>query len=266
MKSSTMLAINDIIDGAKRWPLWLNLAWEDIATTYRRTSLGVVWVTLTFALFVGAKVLIFVPIIRGTNDSTYYSLFLALGFTSWQFISNVILGAANVFIAAGNWLKNDSLPVSVFAFQLTARSGFNFSLTLIAMTTIIIFLRVPISWISLASLLAIPIYLITSFSLAIILGFACTRFRDFKQIVDLSVRLLLFLSPIFWMPEIMGDVFENYLKWNPIVYYIDIFRSPILDQTININSWLIVSAVTFALITSSFVVLVACKRRLVFWI
>ena len=261
-----MLGINDMIAGAKRWPLWLNLAWEEISTTYRRTGIGVAWVTLTFLLFIGAKIFVFVPIMRGFNDAAYYSLYLALGFTVWQFISNVILGAANVFIGAGNWLKNDSLPFSVFAYQLTTRSMFNFGLTLIAMGAILAFMKVPVSWITLVSLLAIPFYLVTSFSLAIILGFLCTRFRDIKHIVDVSVRILLFLSPIFWMPSMMGDAFDTYLKWNPIVYYIDVFRSPIIDRAVNLDSWLIVSSLTLALFLTSILVLFGFKRRLIFWI
>lgn len=266
MTNSPMLAINDMIAGAKRWPLWLNLAWEEISTTYRRSTIGVAWVTLSFLLFIGVKVFVFVPILGGFDDATYYSLYLALGFTVWQFISNVILGSANVFITAANWLKNDSLPVSVFAFQLTSRAMFNFGLTLVAMIAILAFIQLPVSWISLVCVLSIPIYILTSFSLAIVLGFICTRFRDIKHIIELSVRILLFLSPIFWTPAMMGEVFGKYLKWNPIVYYIDIFRSPIIDQAVNLESWIIVGTITGGLFLLSVLILFFFKRRLIFWI
>ena len=39
--------------------LWLNLALEDLRDRYRRTVLGVAWIAISFALFVGVKVLVF---------------------------------------------------------------------------------------------------------------------------------------------------------------------------------------------------------------
>ena len=42
-ESRATLAMRDVVDGIKAYPIWTTLAWQDIRQRYRRSVLGPFW-------------------------------------------------------------------------------------------------------------------------------------------------------------------------------------------------------------------------------
>src|SRR6185436_8571599 len=51
-RASVPNAIEDFIDGLRRWELWGTLGWHDIRQRYRRSTIGPFWLTISMGVMV----------------------------------------------------------------------------------------------------------------------------------------------------------------------------------------------------------------------
>lgn len=260
---SIQSALTDITRGASHWRLWTALAFEDLTTTYRRSALGALWIAISFAAFILVKMVIFLPLLA-ENSSSQYAMYIAVGFFVWQFISSTLNTAPMTFITAEPWIKNDPIPFSVFIYQSVARSSFDLILTGFVTFIFLIVNSSHFNFVAITSIIAIIFFMINAIWVKMLLGITCARFRDIGHFVNTATRLLLFMTPIFWYPGQMGQLWD-YLYWNPIAHFLIIFREPLLQGTFPTDSWIFVIAVTAIGWIIAFAIFAAFRRRIVFW-
>jgi ABC-type polysaccharide/polyol phosphate export permease len=96
-----------------------------------------------------------------------------------------------------------------------------------------------------------PLVLLVGVSLAFLtagLGLALSilfiRFDDTRNIVNVLLMILMYLTPIFYPVSIMNETMQTIIKWNPLTSYLDIFRwafsnnaSPTLFNWIYMGIW-----------------------------
>jgi ABC-type polysaccharide/polyol phosphate export permease len=262
--TSVSIALSDIADGFSRRRLWSTFAWEDIKSTYKRSVFGALWVSLSFGVFVLVKLLIFMPLVGG-DDLRYFTMYLVLGFFVWQFLSQVIISAPTIFCAAENWIKNDPIPLPLFAFQATTRALINMAFCLVTVIAFWIYFRLPLTWNSLLAFPALFLFALNAVWVNLLLGIVCTKSRDLTHLVHTIMRFAFFLTPIFWTPEQIGSAMQI-LWWNPFAHFIWIFRSPLLDNDPALVSWIFVGCVTVVGWVSAIVMYALFRKRLVFWL
>jgi lipopolysaccharide transport system permease protein len=187
-----------------------------------------------------------------------------LGFFVWQFMYSIVGAAPTVFTASENWIKNDALPLSVYVYKLIARNLFNFLFTAAVVVIVMAFLRPSLDWRVVLIVPALLAYLLNAVWVTILLGVICTRFRDVSHLTQTVMRVMFFLTPVFWLPEQMGDLMK-FLWWNPFSHFLWIFRSPIIDHDPALASWAYVGVLTVVGWSITLVVFAAFRRRIVFW-
>lgn len=256
-------AIKDLGVGLARWKLWTAFAIEDMRQVYRRSILGAFWISVSFAVFIAVKFLIFGSMI-GAGYGDYFTLYLTIGFFVWQFMSQVVTTSTNIFLQSEGWIKNESIELPVFAFQNTVRSVFDACFTGAVVVLILIFFRrtPDIYWISIVP--ALIFYVLNALWVSIFIGIVCARFRDLSHLIQTIMRVMFFLTPIFWLPAQLGDAMK-FLFWNPFAHFLWILRTPILDQTIPWSSWIFVGSITLAGWIGALLALAVARRRLPFW-
>ena len=256
-------AFTDITSGLSRWRLWIALAFEDIRLRFKRTYIGILWTTVSFALFVAVKVLIFSPFTQA--DSAYFTNYVAIGFFAWMFISSLITDGCNVFINSERWMKGGRLPLTLFVNVSMTRSVvlafFNFIVVVGLMAIYHVTPTVTALW----SFVAFLLFIINGFSLHFILGILCSRFRDMSHLIQAIMRVMFFLTPIFWLPEQMGDLWK-YLSYNPFAHFLISFRDPLLSGTVPWDSFAVVLSFTVSLVLIAFALLAFARRRIIFWL
>jgi osmoprotectant transport system permease protein len=109
-----------------------------------------------------------------------------------------------------------------------------------------------VCWISGQSLsFTLPLVIIVGVSLTLLtagLGLAISimfiRFDDTRNIVNVLLMILMYLTPIFYPISIMNETMQNIIKWNPLTSYLDIFRwafsnnaSPTLFNWVYMGIW-----------------------------
>lgn len=238
---------------------WLAYAWEDIKTTYRRTIFGIAWITISFLLLLGVKMLVF-----GRFANEDYVVYLSMGLLLWQYMSN-ILGSANGFQPFEGWVKNDTIPISGFLFIVLFRCLFNLAFSVLSVVIIITISGLPPPNIGMLTIIpAVIMMFVLSYFLLLLLSVISLRYRDFAQIIGVYGRVGVFLTPIIWYPEQMGPMMK-YLWWNPASHFVWIIRDPIMGAAPPLDSWIYTSVLTGLVIVSGIVVYVRCRRHLIYW-
>lgn len=257
-------SLQDIRNGALRWRIWTSFAEEDIRQTYRRSIIGVAWIALSFSIFLLVKTFVFGAMI-GQLGEKYFGAYLMIGFFSWQFMSQIVTTAPTTFLRAEAWIKNESLPFTVYVYQSVYRSLFDLLLTGGVVILGLIYFGYGWSPYSLLVIPAIMLYIINALWVTMLLAILGCRVRDVQHLTQTAVRIMFFMTPIFWMPSQLGEQAMAILWWNPFAHFIWILRGPIIDQSLVLDSWIYVSTFTAIGCSITLIGFVRFRRHIPFW-
>lgn len=206
-------------------------AWGDTKARYKRSYLGPLWIVLTTILSVTGLGYIWSILLN--LEIAKFVPSLTIGLVIWQLISTCVLEAPSIFIRHMSFIKNVSVPYSMFPLYLITRQLIYF---FHAFIVIVVVLLIYSNTFSIIQLMFIPNILLLFFNLFwIVLLFACIgiKYRDFEQIVSGLMPMLFFLSPVIYRPSELK--FAELFAWfNPFTYLITLLRDPLLGlQTEN---------------------------------
>ena len=257
-------ALHDIVRGLRMRRIWSSLAWFEFTSTYRRSALGVLWIVLSFAAFIFVKLIIFSSLLSASEPG-YYESYLVLGFFVWIYQMQSVTGAPDTFVSARGWITSEDLPLSLYVFKSITREIYNLLLTSTVVIAALLYIGYPLASGAAFAALGLIFLIVNSFFLKLLLGLLSARFRDIAHFVKAIMQTMLFLTPIFWMPEQMGRLMD-YLWWNPFFHYLEIFRAPLLTGEFPTSSWIYVLSL-WSIITIAGVLLFArYRQRIAFWV
>lgn len=259
---SLKAACADWIKAFRLHALWTNLAIEDLHDRYRRTSVGLAWISLSFALFVLVKVVIFSQL--SSVSMAEFGLFVALGFGAWTFVSSMVIDACTAFLHARPWMLGTATPYPVYLLQTIFRNAVMFGLILLVVAPALFWKPQPWSLTMLWALPALLAYLLTGVCLAATLAPLCVRFRDLHHAMQTAMRLLFFATPILWLPATNGRL-ALIAEWNPASHYLAILRDPLLYNTVPLESWAVVAAINLVGLPVGMLVYARTRRDVIFW-
>ena len=261
--SQAGLALLDIIQGARARYLWGLLGWQDIRRRYRRSVLGPFWLTISMGVLVGALGTLYGALLKvGIAD---YVPFLALGFIIWTLISGVITDGCNAFISAEGIIKQVGLPLSVHVYRLL---WCNLLILCHNAVVFVVVAAIFTVWPGWAGLLAFPglvLLCLNGIWAGLLLGILSARFRDVPPIMASVVRILFFVTPIIWMPELMPGR-AMVLDFNPFFHLVEVVRAPLLGQVPGLVSWIAVLGITLAGWLLTFEFFRRYRRRIAYWV
>ncbi len=218
----------DAIDSLRRWPLWFTLGIRDIFVQYERAIIGPFWLTLQAGAWIGAIIFVFAGILDESGRD--YAAYVAIGLVLFNFVTATVTNGSEVFIQ--NRIVIHSHPSPFFAYVLRLVVSSLFQLVLQSIAIIVTFVIIG-QGLSSQAWLAIPglmLGVLMCLVLAMTFGLAGIRFGDFRFAMLAIMRLMLFVSPIMWRPETGGWLKKIAANINPIAYYIEIVRGPMLGQ------------------------------------
>ena len=265
--SQTTLAAADIIDGARASYLWGMLGWQDIRRRYRRSVLGPFWLTISMGVLVAALGTLYGALF--SVELTVYVPHLALGFIVWTLISGLLTDGCTTFIAAESIIKQTNVPLSVHVYRMVWRHA----LILLHNAAIVVVVAALFAiWPGWTGLLAVPglvLLCLNGLWVGLLLGVVSARFRDVPPIVASVVRILFFVTPIIWMPELMPGralMLAVVLDFNPFFHFVEVVRAPLLGRAPELASWLAVAGITLGGWAMTFALFRRYRRRIAYWI
>ena len=247
-------ALLDLRNGFISIYIWPMLGWLEIKQRYRRSVIGPFWLTISTAVMVGCMGPLYGKLF-GTDISSYFAYF-AVGFIVWIFLSSLISDSCAVFTSSAGFLQQMKMPYSIYALKMVYKNLIIFMHNFLIIVVVLLFYPPPISFITSLWLLGVFFIVLNAVWVGIVLGLICARFRDVQQIVQSLIQLGFFLTPIIWKPAMLGK-YSYVVYFNPLYYFIEIVRAPLITGSTRLLDWVVVVGITIL----GYLVMLYCFAR-----
>ncbi len=233
-KSKTSRALVDLMSCATHRKLWSHLGWNDIRQKYAGSILGPFWITLSLALYLVAFGFVYSRLFHQSLSN--YVPFLTGGFLAWAYISGVFIDSCDVFVASKPYIYQVQLPYTLYLYRIIWKNLIIFLHNLAVYFIVLILFTIHLSGYTLLFFPGMLLVTINITGIGLIISIIATRYRDIPPIINTIMQVLFFVSPVTWMPHLIGRG-SLILHVNPIYYFLDLIRSPLLGDAPKLHSW-----------------------------
>ena len=257
-------ALDDISDALSRFNVILLLGSNDVLSRYRRSFLGQFWLTLSNALLIVTIGVVWAGIWK--QPLTEFLPYLATGHVFWLLITAVLVDATSVFSNSASFMKELSLPRSIYIFANLVKNLIILPHNLIIIPVVFLFFD---AWPSVKVLLFIPALLLTSFTLlatSFWLAVLGLRFRDVAGVISSLLMVMFFLTPVIWREEAIEPHLRDLLIFNPFYIFLELLRAPLLGYEVSSLYWMIGIAILILNTLLGFVVFAKWRSSLTYWL
>ena len=256
-------AVRDLRAGFGHVELWAVLGLHDIRQRYRRSKIGPFWITLSMGIFIGALGLVYGKLFGRALDA--YITYLAAGFLVWSFMSTTILDGARVFLRSGGMIKQLTAPLSVYVLRMVWENLIIFFHNIWIFIGLAIWFGIGFGWVTLLAVPGVLLLLVNGLWVGLLLGLLSARFRDIPLMLQSSMQLIFFLTPIIWEPGMLPGR-PLLLSGNPFYHFLELVRAPLLGQIPSLENLLVALAVTLVGWTVAFAFFVVYRWRIPYWV
>ena len=261
--TSLMLALRDLRDGILSVHVWSLLAWQEIKQRYRRSTLGPFWLTVSTGVMVASMGPLYGRLLG--QDMSSYLAYLGLGIIIWSLIAGLINESCTAFIAAGGYIQQLKLPLTVHIMRVVYRNLIIFAHNVVIIVLLLVIYQPTFGWSLLLFPVAVLLIAINGIWTGILFGLLCARYRDIPQVVTSLVQVAFFLTPVIWKKEMLGR-YRWAADMNPLTYFLEIVRAPLLNGTVIVTDWLMVFAITAAGFAVALATFSRFRARIAYWI
>ena len=262
--TETVGALRDIQLGWQRREGWWALSRQTIKISYRRTTLGPIWITIQQLAFILGISLLYSQLFKVKSEDLVP--LVAFGISFWGLLTSCITGASSNFIQQSQAITSSTLPISFYVFSTVSQQLLTFLHSAVVLIPFAFIFGTSPRFICLITIpLAISVAAINAFALGLWLGPLSARYRDISASIPIILQLAMFLSPIFWAPSLLGDR-DWIINYNPIAWMIETFRSPILGGPIQVELWIKLAIFTISNLVLGVTVLGRVRNKISYWI
>ena len=197
--------------------------------------LGWGWLVLNPVMFM--LVYAFVQIAVFGNATEYLASFCFVGLTAWNFFNVVVNGSVRLIKRYGPIISKTYVPKFCFVFSSILVAGFKMMVSIAMILFSMLLYRVPVTIRMLWLVPYVLLLMLITFGLACILLHYGVYFEDLANIVTIVMRLMFFLSGVFYDLEgrlqgLLGLLLE---RLNPTAFVIVQLRRTLLyGQSTNV--------------------------------
>ena len=243
--------------------VWRALAWADIRSKYRFSTLGTLWITLSTGVTAIAIGLIYGQFF-GQDLSTYLPYFTA-GMIFWTFIAAVIGESTQSLIQSGAWIKGANLPIVFYIMRMLQRNFLILLHNFIILLAVWLYFRWELGPSALMAILGIAITYAFLIGLSILISFVSVRYRDVPPMVAAMIQFIFLASPIIWQPsQLKAGLFLVAL--NPISYLLAVTRDPLIGQPIDVSAFAIAILMAAATLAAGALAYRSYRDRIAYWV
>jgi ABC-type polysaccharide/polyol phosphate export permease len=258
------LFFRDFLHTVRIAPVWWYMAYQDLVSRYRRTTIGPWWITLGTGIGVGSMGLVWGSVFNANLDEFFP--YLITGFVIWAFISVCVVEGPLIYILSAPMMRTIQLPLLTFNFTYLLRHIFTFLHNAVIILLAMIFFKVKISMITLLVIPGLFILFLTAFFSSIVLGILGARLRDLSYIISSFMTFLFMLTPVMWDPKILTGKKILLAYANPFTYFLGIVRDPLLNRSPDLYCYMGALGILTSLILLSIFLYQRYSHRLVYWV
>ena len=209
--------------------LLTRLVRKEFLTSYQQTLLGPLWVLIQPILTVLTSVLIFNKIIGISTDGIPPVLYYLAGITLWNLFADIFSNTALTFIQNEKVFSKVYFPriISPLSIVLLNLLRFGIQLGFLIIAIIYYYLTGQIELHLSTWILALPVILFTVFmglGAGLFFSVITAKYRDLTHLLQLLIRLLMFICPIFYPMSIVSSKYKWLMNLNPLSTQFELYR------------------------------------------
>ena len=213
---------------AKHFDLILYKSWADLRSEARRYYISYLWWFFDPVMEMIVFYIVFGVLRRSSIEN--FIPFLLIGVTVWKWFGTAVKHGSTSILNSRGLIQNINVPKVIFPVIVLFTDTFKFFIVFTILLVYLIFYNLPVS----SAYLSLPLVLITEFLFASALAFLCAAitpfFPDLTYFLDNSLRLLFFLSGIFFSGKNLLPEHQDWFYLNPMATIIESFRDILMHQ------------------------------------
>lgn len=202
--------------------LFGELVKRDFKKKYKGTALGMVWSVLSPLLTLLVIALVFTQFFG--RNTPHYIIYVFCGNLVFFYYSDATKGSMGAIMQNSGIFTKVNVPKYLFLFSKNIQALINFGLVLVVFFVFVAFDGLPFTWKFV--MLAYPIGCLVLFNVGVgmILSALYVFFRDTHYFYDVLLRLLMYLSAIFYRIDGYSQTVQYLFLLNPVYLFIRYFQ------------------------------------------
>ena len=230
---------------------------KGIKLKYRRSYLGMIWSLLEPLLTMIVLTIVF-GTLYGNTDKTF-PVYILTGRLLYSFFSQATKAALKSIRQNSAMIKKVYVPKYLYPLSSVLFNYVIFLISLIVLAVVSVVLGVKPTTHLWQSLVALVLILFISYGCGMILATIGVFFRDMEYLWSVALMLVMYTCAIFYYPsKLLKSGWAWILKYNPLYCVIDIFRSGVFGEPMNIDY--LIYTVAFAVL-SMLIGLICFKKK-----
>lgn len=203
---------------------------RDFKTRYKQTILGPLWFIIQPLMSSVVHTLVFGTIAGLSTDGVPQFLFYLIGSIYWGIFSSCLSATSNTFVGNAGIFSKVYFPrlVTPISTAITQIGNFLIQFAIYLIVALVFFLTggvFKITWVALLTPIIVAQMALLGLGFGIIISSLTTKYRDLQMLVSFGVSLLMYLSPVVYSANSVGNgLLYKALMLNPVSPLIELTR------------------------------------------
>jgi lipopolysaccharide transport system permease protein len=200
---------------------------RDMKLRYKRSVLGIVW-SLLNPLF---QMLVFIFLSRRvlSLDIPNYPSFVFTGVLAWSWFQSAVITTTGAITGNRELVKRPGFPTAILPVVTVTMDLIHF---LLALPVLLLFLVLGGGRLT-GAILMLPLVILLQFLLVLGLGYLVATvqvtFRDTQHLLGVLLRLLFYLTPVFYDASMVPARYQTLYRLNPMFHLITAYRAILIQ-------------------------------------
>ena len=211
---------------------------------YRYSFLGWFWALLQPVVLMVLYTLIFSRLVRYSDNSSPYTLFVFAGLIPWTFCSTSISTAAAGMLNHRSLMATVYFPREIVPISFVIASLIDPAIAFTVLSSMMLYYSISIPW---TIFLIIPIFGILAIlviSICLVVSSLQVRIRDVSVALPLLLQVLVFTAPIVYPASAVPAAVQSLYWYNPFAILVQSFRETVIGGSVPLAGDMVYCTVT----------------------
>ena len=201
---------------------------RDLKVRYTNTWAGWAWAILNPLINIAILSFVFGRIANVDTNGINSGLYTTVGIVGWTFFSTLLSDGSTVLLGAQQLVQKVYFPRIVLPISKVLLALFDFIIMLVIVVVSLLWHKQTISFTILCLPLAVLLTILLGLAAGLWSGALSVRYKDFRYIVPIMVRIGMFVTPIAYALSAVPVAYQHWFRLNPLVGMIELYRYSIL--------------------------------------
>jgi ABC-type polysaccharide/polyol phosphate export permease len=156
-----------------------------------------------------------------------FPIYVLSGYIVWAFFSQASVAASTSILDSAGLTRKIYVPPALFPLACNVSALINLVLALVPLTLLVLVTGGTINWSWLVLPFSFLLLAVFTHGLGLILAASSVFFRDTVYTFQVLLVAWMYLTPLFYPPEIVPAQWKPLIELNPIYHYVELVRAPV---------------------------------------